>query len=456
VFFFQNVSANIGHGKNSATNLARSPGSTGDEGRIDPSPSTFWTRPESIAQEDLYVGFGREKLPQLTDLMFEYSAPKISAGTHAGFDVEWEGQRLKIKFGEESSEPLTARIFYALGYHADPTDYASRIKVRYDRRILREFHLRKPVTMRVAPLGISVWSIQLQRHFDPFRFIATAVFKDGHEISGAALKQLLFRNPNRSHPEDSPENFRPDVEATLDYLVTVPVNVQPRDGPTESLGSWDFGQLGHENLRELRGAGLLAAWLSWFDSRPENTKLRVLRDGDEVVLQHFFTDLGGGFGAEASWISPKGEDPQRFNWSFTQPEIFRGRGRMTTPFRIEHFKPVVPTAAFAEMTEDDARWMARLIGQLTENQIRATLVASGYDNATARLYFEKLVSRRDQMIRNLKLESEIALFRPSGQDHGFSYDPAIDGAFEARLSNGSIVSARTSSAIISHGKLSRR
>ena len=125
---------------------------------------------------------------------------------------------------------------------------------------------------------------------------------------------------------------------------------------------------------------------------------------------------------------------------------------MTTPFRITHFRPVVPTPAFDAMTVDDARWMARLIGQLTEAQLHAALIASGYDNAEARLYLEKLISRRDRMIRDLGLENDIPLLRPNGQQHDFSYTPAINGPFEA-VCDGSIVHARESSAVIVNGKL---
>jgi hypothetical protein len=456
VFFFKNLSATIGRGDKIAANLAGTANSTSDDGRNDPLPSSFWTRPTAISREDLYAGFGRGELPHLEKALCNYSAPKTSSGTHAGFDVECNGQRYKIKFGEENSEPFTARIFDALGYHVDPTDYASEIRVHYDRRLFREFHLRKPLTMKITPLGIRVWTVQLQTHYDPFVFIARAVFKDGRQIPGAALKQMLFTNPNRSHPEDSPENFRPEVEAALDYLVTVPANVQPRDGPTQSIGSWEFGGLGHENRRELRGAGLLAAWLSYFDTRADNTKLRVVRDTDEVQLEHFISDLGGGMGSGTGWFSPRGENPNDFTWTFTAPEIIRGPGRMTTPFRIEHFKPSVPTPAFAAMTPDDARWMARLIGQLTKNQLRAALIASGYDNAESRLYLEKLISRRDRMVRDLKLENEIPLLRPNGQNHEFNYVPSVDGPFQATDSAGPKIEARESSQIIIKGEVCRR
>ena len=453
IFFFENRSGSIGRGHTLATNLAAWTGQGSDEGRSDPQSSTFWTRPREIAGENLYAGFGRTNFSHLENLRCNYSAPKTSTGTHAGFDVECNGERFKVKFGDLNSEPFTARIFFALGYHVDPTDYAPKIEVRYDRRILREFHLRRPLNMQIAPLGVRLSTIHLQQHYDPFAFITTAVFKDGRKVSGTELKQTLFIDPNLRHPEDSPENFRTNVETELDYLVMVPANVQPRDGPTQSIGSWQFGGLGHENLRELRGAGLLAAWLAWFDSRADNTKLRLVRDAKDVELLHFISDLGGGMGAGTGFFSPHGENANDFAWTFTAPEIIRGPGRMTTPFRIEHFKPTVPTPAFAAMTVDDARWMARLIGQLTENQLRAALIASGYDNAESRLYLEKLISRRDKMVRDLKLE--IPLLRPNGQDRNFSYTPATDGTFTA-VDGETKIFARESASAVFHGKIFQR
>src|SRR6185437_10202087 len=105
------------------------------------------------------------------------------------------------------------------------------------------------------------------------------------------------------------------------------------------------------------------------------------------------------------------------------------------------------------MTADDARWMARLIGQLTENQIREALIAAGYDNAEARLYLEKLLSRRDQMIRDLKLENEVPLLRPDLKSRGLTYSPSVDGPFTANFPDGKVVSARESLRTIDHGKL---
>ncbi|HXT42138.1 MAG TPA: hypothetical protein VN887_19170, partial [Candidatus Angelobacter sp.] len=375
----------IGQGHRRATNLDARSNDEGDPGKEDPVSSTFWSRPPSISDRDVYHGFGRNELPRFEDPLCIYDAPKTSYGTNPGFEVRCGGLRMKVKFGETSSEPFTARIFWALGYHVDPTDHAEHLKIRYDRRLLREFHQRKEIKTTFRLLGfIPLYTMKLQRRYDPFDYIAFAAMKDGGRISGSELKRRLFRDSRKKHPEDEPENFRPEVEAQIDHLVTVAANVQIKEENTRSIGPWDFGQAGHENLRELRGAGLLAAWLGWFDSRFENTRLKLVATDDGKELRHYFSDLGGGLGEGSSFFSPRGERPDRFTSSFTKSSA---GGR----FRIVGFKPIERTAAFEEMTVDDARWMARLIAQLREEQIARALTVSGFDPAQVRLYTEKLV-----------------------------------------------------------------
>jgi hypothetical protein len=54
---------------------------------------------------------------------------------------------------------------------------------------------------------------------------------------------------------------------------------------------------------------------------------------------------------------------------------------MALPFRVVDFQPLGHPRAFQEMTLDDARWMGRRIGQLSEFQIAQALTASGFDAA---------------------------------------------------------------------------
>lgn len=440
----------IAQGRAPAANLPPHDADT-DLSRVDPAPSTFWRRPEAIGGADLYHGFGRRAIPAVEETVWTYDAPKTSYGSNPGFELRSGSLRLKVKFAETTSEPFTARIFHALGYHVDPTDHADSLKVRYDRRLFREFHLRREIGIRCTFLGvIPVYTIRLQRRFDPLDCIREAVLKDGTRLSRAELRAGLFVRPGRKHPEDDPRNFIPGMEGRIDYLVTTAANVQERSETVRSIGPWDFGQLNHENLRELRGAGLLAAWLGWFDSRFENTRLKVDPTDAGTRLTHVFSDLGGGLGKGTGYFSPRGESPNDFAWTFTGTPT---TARAGATFRIVAFQPIDQTPAFEKMTIDDARWMARLIGQLTERQIVEALVASGFDSARVRLYTEKLVSRRDRMIRDLGLEGEIKPLRPGGVDRSLAYAPTTDGPVTVRLSAGGTATAPTGWSVVKDGRV---
>src|SRR5262249_27321344 len=105
------------------------------------------------------------------------------------------------------------------------------------------------------------------------------------------------------------------------------------------------------------------------------------------------------------------------------------------------------------MTVDDARWMARMIGSFTEEQIVQALVASGFNSAEVRLFTEKLISRRDRMIVDLELADEIPLLRPRGVSQNFSYDPATERLVEVRLASGKIAHAPAGGQIIVNGRI---
>jgi hypothetical protein len=409
IAFAARLRSGIGQGSSEATNL-RDPASA-DASKRDPLPSSYWSRPVAIATRNLKFGYARSSAATFEQTVWSYRGPKIGTGLNPGFHAKSGGVKIRIKFAEIKSEPFTARIFWALGYNVDPTFHSRGIKFRYDRRFFEEFNSRDEVStqFRFAVL-LPIYRLKMQRQHDPFEFIATAVMQDGRRFTGRELKRFLL---SAEGPEGSGLRFRPEVEASIDHLITVPANIQIREAGAESIGPWQFAGLGHEDLRELRGAGLLAAWVGWNDCRIQNTRLRVLQQSGSPRLLHYFTDLGGGLGKADGIFSGKGELPNEFGWTFTKPPEEQGRGRMTIPFRITGYRPMERNKAFEKMTMADARWMARLIGQLTAEQIRSALAGSGFEGWELELYHRKLIHRRDRMIIDLGLAAEVNLLAPS-------------------------------------------
>ncbi len=438
----------VGKGKTPASDLARNPGPDMDPSLRDPVRSTFWSRPSDIASRNLYEEFG--PIVRVDDTICAYDEPKTSYGTTPGFTMKCGARTIKVKFGEHENqkrdtEVALTRLFDALGYHVEPNDYAPRIRIRYERRLLLEFNSRKSLDITYTIFGFIPVAHQIvQKPQDPFRYIQSAIMKDGTVLSPDDLARSLIRpeilarsaRASKKHPKGtSAEQYREDAatfEGGLDHLVMNEANVQLHEAGGHSIGPWSWDRLGHSEKREWRGAALLFAWTNCYDVRWDNNRLK--RDG--TGIRHVISDLGNGLGRADNYRVDAQGLVNDFPWTFTEAPVVDCRGRERTSFRVVSYQPVFGNDAFRDMTVDDARWMARLIAQLTESQIQQALIAAGYTSAEVRLYTEKLVSRRDRMIRDLGLATEIPLLRPRGVERAFDYDPGRDGPVEVRVANG--------------------
>jgi hypothetical protein len=444
----------VAKGYKPAANVVLGEG-TSDLSHADPPQSTYWRRPASISAMDLYAGFGRTQLPCFDNCLWSYAGPKKS-GRNAGCELACGSQRIKVKFGETHSEPFISRIFHALGYNVDAADFAPQLRMRYDRRFFRELNPRPEMKMSIGVFFIPIYTFHFEQTYDPFDFIDHAVLKSGKTISGAELKKLVLQSPTRTHGPFEAENFRPEGEAEIEYLVTTAANIQVESSGSHNIGPWDFDGLGREDLRELRGAGVLAAWLGWWDSRYENTRVRLVKTSRGRELRRFFTDLGGGLGLAAGTFRHSSEEPNDFKWSFTCGRAAHRIGKETWHFEITGFEPITETTAFKEITLDDARWMGRLIGQLTEEQIISALIAAGFGSAEVRIYTEKLIARRDQLVRDLQLADELPLLRPHGCNRQITYDPMIEGPVRIQMRTGAEIQAPIGVNVLRNGRVQAR
>jgi hypothetical protein len=495
LYRFRDVSLNaVGRGNpgRPAINLA-SP-SAPDLSRVDPLPSTFWYRPGPISEKDLYYGFERKSIPSIAGQICTYDSPHSGYGFHPSFDVKTpDGKKWRAKFGEEHHSPFGSRLMWALGYPTQVSDYCTEVKVKWDRRIFTEFNSRSANALYVKLFGLTVLNNNDIAFQSPFPLIRYAVMKDGSQISAEELRQGLFASvlppspqktrtryaydyanevwfpiseklPRPLHPEADEQYYDSEFEKRIDHLVFIQINLRSREEEDDvtQLGSWDFNYLDHPDLRELRGMAILQGWIDNWDIRPDNGHIRIVKhESGPARLEHAVTDMGALFGNSTGFVRLHDgglrsglfqDSPNAFTWVFTHAQR---PGLKTVP--IANYMPITKTAPFYWMNMDDARWMARMLCQLSENQIKQAFIASGYDAATARLLLEKLASRRDHMIRHLGLEGEVTFWRPTGENRKLDYDPATDGPFETTLKDGKRVRARVDPMrYISQGRLRYR
>lgn len=481
---FRHLTLN-GVGRGNAAHPARNltSYSAPDLSRVDPGPSTFWYPPTAVAEKDLYYGYDRKSIPSIAGQVCKYDGPHTGYGAHCSFDVlAPDGSKWRTKFGEESSGPFGSRLLWALGYPAQIADYSPEVRVKWNRRIFTEFNFRNLNSIRIQFAGLTLTEMTDAGFQDPIPYVKYAVMKDGSHISSKDLERGLFSSvlppapaptrkrkvydyasdrwitvmetlPRPAHPYTDPRNYNEAFEAKVNYLVFRDANLRTKDkeadGGVDQFGGWSFNFLDHADLRELRGMAMLHGWLDNWDIRPGNNRLLMISDDNGARLEHEISDMGALFGNSSGLIrihqgAPRAglfqNEPNGFTWIFTHPQP---PGESTVP--VCNFMPITMADPFYRMNMDDARWMARLIGQLTENQIKQGLIGAGLDAATGRLLLEKLASRRDHMLQDLGLDREIPLWRPKGENRKLNYDPAKDGPFTATLSDGSTVFARIDS-----------
>lgn len=223
-----------------------------------------------------------------------------------------------------------------------------------------------------------------------------------------------------------------DLEAILAAVEALPdgsyLAIASRFLAGRPLGPFDyFGRrkddpndlIPHEQRRELRGLRLFAAWLNHYDTKQHNS-LDVYRgEPGAGHVAHYLIDFASTLGAGASGPSP------RYGREYTLdlPAVL-GRGlalglyespwyRSRRPAGLPElgylaseefdpfaFAPLQPNSAFAECTDRDAYWAAKIISAFTDAQLAAICAEAGYrDPAAGATVARILGERRDTIAR---------------------------------------------------------
>lgn len=432
-----------------------------DGGANSPEKSTFWTRQNDISKKDLYVGFGRTAPVVKSGDTCLYDEPKSGYGIHGGFDAKCNGQKVKIRFGNEvNSGPFNARIFWALGYNVPSFDFVENLRIKYDRKIFTEYNKRADVRFGLSLLGFRVGEIEIQEYIDPMEVVRAVELRDGTRLTRAQFKEKYFRS--LSSPEGKPEliegNINDDFEKQIAYVITGPTGVKQMTEDGDELGPWDWNSVDYNYRREFRGAGLIGAWVGWYDCRFDNNELvMVKKDGGGRELKHYITDLGSALGNSSGFLSYSNSDANGFEWHLIAPKE-SGRGADSGGPSSEYghgwgnsvafkgYTCIDRNRSFFDMGTDDSKWILRQLAQLTDEQITQALVSTGLSSAQVRLLLDKLRYRRSAMIKAFGLESEFPQLRNNSinfeyanpKNPKYDYDPKHHGLIQAKV-NGKVV-----------------
>ncbi len=425
--------------------------SRGEKYLMDPIASTFWI-PKDLENLNYYAGFGRKKPANLSNIVCNYDKAKAGWGINPGFHAECGGQKYKVKLGQEVySSSFNARIYWALGYNVPTIDFVETPVINYDRRLLTEFNSRKIENFKVK-LGLAeLKKIDHINYHSPFDYIKEVVLADNSTATSTELRKLLFLNPELAKPEQDLQNYNTEFESKIKKIVLMPASFLTKDDSIE-VGAWKFSELGHENRRELKGLQMLAAWVGNFDMRMDNNRLIFDKNASGNSYKHALVDVGSGFGNSNFLPTKSSSDINAMPWKATQITDTTEQTQVVKQIQITGLIHIEANQAFKNMSLQDGQWMIAKLCAISDEQIKVTLIASGLTSAEARLAYEKLLTRRTQMVDDFQLSRELSQCLRS-TNMSLSYVEDSDGPFDAKLQNGVRITARRGAYKIENGQL---
>ena len=194
-------------------------------------------------------------------------------------------------------------------------------------------------------------------------------------------------------------------------------------GPFDWRGTRDddpTDRVDHEDRRELRGFRMFSAWLCHFDTKQGNTLDMFVEENGRSFLRHYVIDFASTLGAGAQGPFPTAcneysidfaaifgraltlgvtQDPWR---QIERPENLDEVGYFESEiFEPKAFKPLKPNAAFANLTDRDGYWAAKIISAFSDAHLEAIAVEGRYTDPEATRWIARVLGeRRDKIARH--------------------------------------------------------
>lgn len=306
--------------------------------------AVLWRDPGNIRTRDLYYGPGSKDLAPAPPFRF---LKEIKEGSNPKFEVEdVRGAKWRVKLGPEAqSETVSSRLLWAVGYNAEESYYFDRANIAGLRRLSRGQQ-----------------------------------YVQGESVRGARF--------------------------------------EPRRKDVERGKQWGWSKNPFKDTRELNGLKTMMVLLNNWDTFKKNNRvLHVKETGED---RYTVTDLGatlgavGGFGRHRSKNNVQDFERQRFvrkvdkdgKVKFDYDLKPKKLGLISLVYPPYFFRQRKATNAMQRVPADHAAWIGSQLAQLSDDQLRDSFRAAGYDRATTERYVRTLRSRINEL--NRLRDSELA------------------------------------------------
>jgi hypothetical protein len=302
----------------------------------------LWRNPGDISKRDMRYGPGAADLAPVAPFTFVKEDP---TGASPKFSVkDARGVNWNVKFGVEAqSETVATRLVWAMGYFAEEAYYLERAEIQNLPRLSR-----------------------------------------GEEfVNGLVIRGARF---------------------------------EPRRKGVRRGAIWDWLKNPFVGTRELDGLKVLMVLLANYDTRLENNRVLFQKhpDSGEMEARYVVTDIGatlgkvGGLGGKriknslpefqaSKFIVGVDKGIVEFDYSTTP----KGAGKFASLFKPSYGKSQAnKEKAMRHIPVENARWIGKMLSELSDDQLDDAFRAAGYDDAT-RKGFVKAIRERIKALREL-------------------------------------------------------
>ena len=303
-------------------------------------PAALWRDPGDIASRDLFYGPGSKDRAPAPPFRFikedkDGESPKIKVKDSRG--VEWQ-----VKLGPEAqAETVATRLVWAVGYFAEEAYYLDRAKI------------------------------------------------DG-----------------------LPEKLSRGKEYIVSGNTLIGARFEPRRNNMERVDSWDWSKNPFAGTEMLDGLKVLMILLNNYDAREANNRVVLVKNGGEVEARYIVTDIGATLG-KADGLGGHRSKNDLEDYLSTRFVLGVKKGVVefdydTRPTKFGVVSILNPDYYIGEVKKEKdmrgipvehARWIGRLLSELTDDQLRDAFRAANYDSRTAEGFVAAIRQRINQLAR---------------------------------------------------------
>lgn len=336
------------------------------------------------------------------EIVMEMTNKLPEGGESPKLDARYKDVKFKVKF-------LTHK-------HADRTDSPFYEGARFFQG--SEVNVETAVNNIAAALGFSVEPTYYKRSIR--LYFPEKVYQKGQ--FDQRLKKLIEAVTLRFEPswnaKSALENIKKDANGRpYIHMRGVQLEIRKNSKLDGSIGFFPRAGLGKSLKREHRAFALFLAWIMDVDPKDENNKVKLVPSDKAPGYKLIFSnsDMGASLGVGY---------PNLYNFKLIKKIIRNSQGQ---PVEIElNYRRIYGLKTLSAINMDDAKWLVRLMAQLTYEQYKKAFIASGITHMVAEFYAQIMINKRNELVRALNLAGQ-SFIDVDGQERSYSLLPGFTG-----------------------------